>query len=1506
MLYAKKRQITRFVFTVIVALFMTTTAFAQNGFSIEEQVAPVTIVPKGLWGNLFFSVKYGGNEVSYQWYQTYKSSSKPDVKIEGATNSAYAVAELNEKEVRFFYCIATYNGKTLKSNVGAVVSTGLPQLHVNTPNNVEITSKENWIDNASMTLSYTGNDKWDFAGVTTSIRGRGNSTWGGAKKPYALKLDSKQEIMGMPKHRRWVLIANYYDNSFLKNHMAFYLSEKFGMDYTVHGKFVDLFLNGTYKGLYWLGEAIKVDENRVNINDGHKGMSDAEDKDFLVEMDSYFDEEPKFKTTNREMPYMIRNDDYMVDDNGAMTTGGKARLARFQKKIENLEKLLYSDYVGRKNTINAPAPDKRYSEIIDVDSWAKFWMINEIMDNIEWLHPKSCYFSYQNDINRFKAGPVWDFDWSTRKGETYSLRDFIYYDALFKSPLFQAAVRRIWNAYSGKINMNSEIEKMREYLRAAYAADSAVWGIHYDSDGIKLDSYDAYVDYVKTALNNKMGRVNKFISDTLPGFNIKENVASVTVVPKGQWGNLFFDVDFGGDEVSYQWYQTYKSSSKPDVKIEGATNSAYAVAELNEKEVRFFYCIATYNGNSLKSKVGAVISTGLPRLYVNTPNNVEITSKEVWVENASISLSNTGNDKWDFAGVTTSIRGRGNSTWSYAKKPYALKLNEKKEIMGMPKHKRWVLIANYLDNSFLKNHIAFYLSEKFGMDYTVRGKFVDLFLNGKYKGLYWLGEAIKVDENRVNINDGKKGMSDEEDKDFLVEMDSYYDEPVKFKSPIRQMPYMISNDDYMVDNNGALTSGGNARLARFREKIENLEKMLYPDYVSGMNTNNASAPDERYSKIIDVESWAKFWLINELMDNVEWQHPKSCYFTYQSDKGLFKAGPVWDFDWGIRLSQTSSLRDFIYYNALFKSPMFMAAVRRVWDTYSQDIDMSTEIEKMREYLRTASVADSVVWGIHYHPDALRLSSYDQYVDSLEVILNRKLGLVERFITDTLPNVKAISPTIMMLSNKLEYSGSENKPVVTVMDDAYTLLKEGVDYTLSFSNNIELGTASLHFAGKGNYAGLKDTTFSIVPKSVVVTVDSVSKFYGEDDPELSYSVKGLLSFDGVKDQLNGVELTRELGEDAGEYAVSATVDPDANPSYYSVTVKNGVFSINPDTTKIVVSVRGTTDTVEYNGKKHSVQGFEMTSGNDAYSLDFVNYKGDSLVSGTNADTYPMGLVAKDFENTSGNYSNVVFDITDGNLVITPKPVVLTVANASKTYGKKDPKLKYSVDGLIKVNGTKDTLKGVTLTREKGEDAGEYAINVSIDSAANSNYALSVEDGLFTINPDTTKIVVTVKGHKDTVVYDGKKHSVRGFDMKSSLKAYSVDFVSYKGDSLASGTKAKTYAMGLATKNFKNTSINYTNVVFKIEDGSLTIKKKEVEKKDALLASRISAGLLKVYAMGRRIQVNTSMTGERFAVYDMQGVVVQNGLVNAASFEIQVPKAGVYMVRVGSQAQRVNVR
>ena len=526
-------------------------------------------------------------------------------------------------------------------------------------------------------------------------------------------------------------------------------------------------------------------------------------------------------------------------------------------------------------------------------------------------------------------------------------------------------------------------------------------------------------------------------------------------------------------------------------------------------------------------------------------------------------------------------------------------------------------------------------------------------------------------------------------------MDVYYDEAVKFKSSIRQMPYMIKNDDYMIDDDGNMTSGGSARLERLQAKIDKLEKLLYPDFVDGMNTTNCSAPNEIYTKIIDVDSWAKFWLVNEMMDNGELAHPKSCYFTYESKTNLFKAGPVWDFDWA-SLSKRSGtrLRSSIYYNALFKSPLFKEATKRVWNEYSSSINVETEIETMRDYLKVAANVDKVRWGVHLDPnEESGKGDFDDYVDFLKDALITKVDVVDKFVTQTLPQITIISPKFTLSSELFEYNGLENTPTVTIIDDGHTLA-EGTDYTISYYDNVNAGSATVVFAAKGNYAGIQEKTFTITPKPVVLTVTDASKTYGDKDPAFEYSVEGLVTVNGIKDELKNVTLEREAGENAGEYAITATIDADANPNY-TVTKKDGLFTINPDATEIIISVKGHSGSLEFNGQKQSVSGFDMTSSNKDYSLEFVSYTGDSLAAGTDAQTYAMGLSAKDFKNTSVNYSNVVFDVVDGSLSVTPKPVVLTVTGASKTYGDKDPAFEYSVEGLVTVNGVKDELKNVSL-------------------------------------------------------------------------------------------------------------------------------------------------------------------------------------------------------------------
>ena len=477
--------------------------------------------------------------------------------------------------------------------------------------------------------------------------------------------------------------------------------------------------------------------------------------------------------------------------------------------------------------------------------------------------------------------------------------------------------------------------------------------------------------------------------------------SDIIIVPNHKTATIYCKVDsVNKGFVTYQWYKCDDISKTNSELIKDATSNFYKTTLFINKEIRYYYCEVKDDVDKIESKVIIVAYTGLPILKIETPDCIEIASKDIWVENSKLSLIDYEHDDWTISEpISTSIRGRGNSTWKLPKKPYAIKLNKKKSILGMPENKRWVLIANYLDNSFIRNELAFYLSELFELDYTVRGKYVDLILNGEYKGLYWLGEAIKTDVNRVNINDGLKTMSENDDKDYLIEMDVHFDEPIKFKSSICNLPYMIKNDDYMIDEDNNMTSGGQFRLERLKTKINLLEGLLYPDFSEGMKTSDCMPPNEEYSKIIDVDSWVKFWLINEIMDNIELGHPKSCYYTFDSENNIFKAGPVWDFDYGL-LQQTTSckLKNTIYYDALFKSPLFINRVKIIWNEYYGKIHIVQKVESLRTQLKYSSELDGYIWGINHNPTGSICNNFDEYVNEVRNFLLTKLDVVNTDIS----------------------------------------------------------------------------------------------------------------------------------------------------------------------------------------------------------------------------------------------------------------------------------------------------------------------------------------------------------------------------------------------------------------------------------------------------------------------------------------------------------------------------
>ncbi|MBR4735992.1 MAG: CotH kinase family protein, partial [Bacteroidales bacterium] len=210
------------------------------------------------------------------------------------------------------------------------------------------------------------------------------------------------------------------------------------------------------------------------------------------------------------------------------------------------------------------------------------------------------------------------------------------------------------------------------------------------------------------------------------------------------------------------------------------------------------YKIKTPDGKTTDFNV-KVLGTRLPVVVVNTDSPRAITSKTTW-RAAQISIMGTDWKLYQLG--KTEIRGRGNWTWEkYPKKPYAIKLENSQKVLGMPAHKRWVLLAQY--RGFIGNPLMFEATRRApGLGWAPRGEFVELVLNGKFQGLYYLCEQIKIDKDRVNI--AKLKAADTKypavSGGYLLEYDELYDEPHKFKSAGFNLPVQIkSPNDTLPD-----------------------------------------------------------------------------------------------------------------------------------------------------------------------------------------------------------------------------------------------------------------------------------------------------------------------------------------------------------------------------------------------------------------------------------------------------------------------------------------------------------------------------------------------------------------------------------------------------------------------------------------------------------------------------------------------------------------------------------
>ena len=315
-----------------------------------------------------------------------------------------------------------------------------------------------------------------------------------------------------------------------------------------------------------------------------------------------------------------------------------------------------------------------------------------------------------------------------------------------------------------------------------------------------------------------------------------------------------------------------------------------------------------------------------------------------------------------------------------------------------------------------------------------------------------------------------------------------------------------------------------------------------------------------------------------------------------------------------------------------------------------------------------------------------------------------------------------------------------------------------------------------------------------------------------------------------------------GTNAGKYQVGIKSGDFKNTSVnftnVAFVIADGELEITPVTDKVTVTVTEKSDNVTYDAAEHSITGYEtMTADNTLYDIANVAETPTAAwtAKGTEAGEYPVGIVSGDFKNTSKNFANVEFVIVDGALTITTDDteVVVTVTGNTKTVVYDGTE--HSVEGYtVDVNGLPITVtpKAGTEAKASGTNAGTYYMGLTADdfTAESNNYSnirIVVTDGWLKIDPITDKVTVTITENADTVEYDGKEHSVTGYaSIVSDHALYDVANVAETPTDAwtAKGTDAGTYPVGIKSGDFRNTSGNFTNVEFVIEDGELVITRR----------------------------------------------------------------------------------
>lgn len=282
------------------------------------------------------------------------------------------------------------------------------------------------------------------------LRGRGNSTWYSTKKPYKFKLAKSTDFFGMGKNKHWILLANYYDASMLRNKLTFWLGNEMGMKYTPQCVFVDLVLNNQYLGSYYLCEQIRVGSSRVNIDDleADETSKNATSGNvitggYLLGMSPYTENDEQGQTFSTE-----RGNSFVIESPSFDDYFNEAQYNYISEYMQKTENAIYGEDFKDEKGIS-------YSEYMDIDAAIDYYWVQEISNNGDAYYSSSTYL-YKERNGKLFWGPLWDFDyvaWGDTDTNTtgFNKTNATWFDRLMQDKEFANKLIARWPAFKEKL-----------------------------------------------------------------------------------------------------------------------------------------------------------------------------------------------------------------------------------------------------------------------------------------------------------------------------------------------------------------------------------------------------------------------------------------------------------------------------------------------------------------------------------------------------------------------------------------------------------------------------------------------------------------------------------------------------------------------------------------------------------------------------------------------------------------------------------------------------------------------------------------------------------------------------------------------------------------------------------------------------------------------------------------------------------------------------------------------